>query len=111
MFTAPANRKQVKMTADVVERIFKEFKFRTLSKTSSKNAIYKSIMNTAFKTNIINSSYGDDMNVSYSINAEFEPYLEPLQRLCKDFSRVAANETLMHACIDAWIDEPLECFE
>jgi len=68
-------------------------------------------MNTAFKTNIINSVYNDDLHVSYSVNEELEPYLEPLQRLCKDFSRGAANETLMHACIDAWIDEPLECFE
>jgi len=99
------------MTADVVERIFKEFKFRTLSKTSSKNAIYKSIMNTAFKTNIINSSMSDSEHMTYYINEEFEPYLEPLQRLCKEFSRGVANEGLMNATIDAWINEPLECFE
>lgn len=92
------------MTADVVERIFKEFKFRTLSKTSSKNQIFKSIMNTAFKSNIINSM-NDEMHVSYYINGDLEPYLEPLQRLCKDYAKGLAEKALIAD------DEPLDCLE
>jgi hypothetical protein len=93
------------MSADVVERIFKEFKFRTLSKTSSKNQIYKSIMNTAFKANIINSTYDEEMHVSYFINGDLEPYLEPLQKLCKDYAKGVADATFVSD------DEPLECLE
>jgi len=105
IFTAPANRKQVKMSADVVERIFKEFKFRTLSKTSSKNQIFKSIMNTAFKANIIKSFMDDTEHISYYINGDLEPYLQPLQKLCKNYAKGFADR--------AWIaeDEPLDCLE
>jgi hypothetical protein len=93
------------MTADVVERIFKEFKFRTLSKTSSKNQIYKSIMNTAFKANIINSYMNDAEHITYCINGDLEPYLEPLQRLCKNYARGLSEVAFVAD------DEPLECPE
>jgi hypothetical protein len=93
------------MTADVVESIFKEFKFRTLSKTSSKNQIFKSIMNTAFKANIINSVYNDDLNVSYSINPDLEPYLEPLYNLCINYARGDQKNTFVAD------DEKIECLE
>jgi len=93
------------MTADVVERIFKEFKFRTLSKTSSKNQIFKSIMNTAFKANIINSVYDSEMHVSYYINGDLEPYLEPLQRLCKNYARGLSEVAFVAD------NEPLDCLE
>jgi hypothetical protein len=101
------------MSPGVVERIFKEFKFRTLSKTSSKNQIFKSIMNTAFKANIINSHMDDTDHIAYSINGDLEPYLETLQRLCKNYSRAVANEAWIDKCINAWIDddEPLDCLE
>lgn len=75
------------MSAGVVEQIFKEFKFRTLSKTSSKNQLYKSIINTAFKANIICTSVGEDKNVSYFLNLELAPYLSTLEELCKNFLR------------------------
>ena len=80
------------MTADVVERIFKEFKFRTLSKTSSKNQIYKSIINTAFKANIICTKISKDendksVNVSYSINGDLQPYLESLYDICINYAK------------------------
>jgi len=93
------------MSADVVERIFKEFKFRTLSKTSSKNQIYKSIMNTAFKANIIKSFMDDGKNISYYINGDLEPYLQPLQKLCKSYAKGFADK--------AWVadNEPLDCLE
>lgn len=93
------------MSAVVVERIFKEFKFRTLSKTSSKNQIYKSIMNTAFKSNIINSFMDDGEHIAYCINGDLEPYLEPLQKLCKDYAR---GQGVVAFVAD---DEPLQCEE
>ena len=93
------------MSADVVERIFKEFKFRTLSKTSSKNQIYKSIMNTAFKANIIKSFMDDGKNISYYINGDLEPYLELLQKLCKNYAKEFGNAVFVAD------DEPLECPE
>jgi hypothetical protein len=71
----------------VVEQIFKEFKFRTLSNTSSKNQIYKSIVNTAFKANIICSSFGTDKNVSYNLNPDMETWLPRIEDLCKNFLR------------------------
>ncbi len=80
------------MSAGVVEQIFKEFKFRTLSKTSSKNQLYKSIINTAFKANIICTSIGEDKNVSYFLNEEMKPYLAPLEELCKNFLRDATKK-------------------
>ena len=93
------------MTADVVERIFKEFKFRTLSKTSSKNQIFKTIVNTAFKANIIKTTYDEDLNVSYSINEDLEPHLEPLYNLCINYAR--GDEKVAFVADD----EQIECFE
>lgn len=75
------------MSAGVVEQIFKEFKFRTLSKTSSKNQLYKSIINTAFKANIICTRISETKDVSYFLNEEMEPWLPQLEELCKNFLR------------------------
>lgn len=75
------------MSAGVVEQIFKEFKFRTLSNTSSKNQIYKSIVNTAFKANIICSRFGTDKNVSYYLNEDMEEWLPRIENLCANFLR------------------------
>jgi hypothetical protein len=93
------------MSADVVERIFKEFKFRTLSKTSSKNQIYKSIMNTVFKANIIKSFMDDGEHIAYYINGDLEPYLESLQKLCKNYAKGFGGATFVAD------DEPLDCLE
>jgi hypothetical protein len=71
----------------VVEQIFKEFKFRTLSSTSSKNQIYKSIVNTAFKANIICTRFEVDKNVSYNLNPDMETWLPRIEDLCKNFLR------------------------
>ena len=94
------------MTADVVERIFKEFKFRTLSKTSSKNQIFKSIMNTAFKSNIICTEFGDDKNISYSINLELQPLLDDLYKICKNCAKTTLK--IQPFIID---DEQIDCLE
>ena len=90
IFTAPANRKQINIDATTIERIFQEFKFRTISKTSSKNKIFKSIVNTAFKANIICSSVSKDkngksVNVEYYINEDLVSLLEPILDLCVNF--------------------------
>jgi hypothetical protein len=85
VFSVPASKKQIKMSAGVVEQIFKEFKFRTLSKTSSKNQLYKSIINTAFKANIICTRISETKDVSYFLNEEMEPWLPQLEELCMNF--------------------------
>jgi hypothetical protein len=90
IFTPPANRKQIVIDPATIERIFQEFKFRTISKTSSKNKIFKSIVNTAFKANIVCSNTSKDkngksVNVEYYINEDLIQLLEPLLDLCKNF--------------------------
>jgi len=75
------------MSAGVVEQIFKEFKFRTLSSTSSKNQIYKSIVNTAFKANIIWTKISDTKDVLYCLNAEMAEWLPKIEDLCANFLR------------------------
>lgn len=90
----------------MVDRIFKEFKFRTLSKTSSKNQIYKSIINTAFKANIICSSFNDDLNVSYKINEDLVEWLQPVYDLCTKYKKITQKLPMM-------VIEPeqIECLE
>jgi len=95
----------------VVDRIFKEFKFRTLSKTSSKNQIFKSIMNTAFKSNIISTQISKDkndksVNVSYSINMVLEPWLEPLYEICINYAK--GHDKIQPLFIE---DEQIDCLE
>lgn len=72
------------MSADVVARIFKEFKFRTITPSSSKNLIYKTIVNTAFGANIICSVMDDQKNVTWYVNDDFVEILIPLQEACKN---------------------------
>lgn len=71
------------MSADVVARIFKEFKFRTITPSSSKNLIYKTIVNTAFGANIICSIMDSDKHVNWFVNDAFVDVLIPLQEACK----------------------------
>jgi len=73
------------MSAGVVEQIFKEFKFRTLSNTSSKNQIYKSIVNTAFKANIICTKISDTKDVLYHLNPDMEEWLPKIENICTNF--------------------------
>ena len=106
LFIAPPNRKQILINAGVVDRIFKEFKFRTLSKTSSKNQIYKSIVNTAFKANIICSSYNEELHVSYKINEDLAEWLEPVYQLCTKYKKVV--EKIPMLVVE---EEQIECLD
>ena len=90
----------------MVDRIFKEFKFRTLSKTSSKNQIYKSIVNTAFKANIICSSYNEELHVSYKINEELAEWLEPVYQLCTKYKKIV--EKIPMLVVE---EEQIECLD
>ena len=75
------------MSVGVVEQIFKEVKFRTLSSTSSKNQIYKSTVNTAFKANIICTKISDTKDVLYHLNPDMEEWLLKIENLCANFLR------------------------
>ena len=108
IFTAPANRKQIVIDPATIERIFQEFKFRTISKTSSKNKIFKSIINTAFKANIV-CSFRDSVtkNVSYFINEDLVQLLEPILDLCQNFYK----EKIILPPIMAGVDIREDCSE
>jgi len=47
----------------------------------------------------------DGKNISYYINGDLEPYLQPLQKLCKSYAKGFADK--------AWVadNEPLDCLE
>jgi len=87
LFGVPASRKTVKMSPGVLERVFDEFKFRSINRTSSKNIIYKNIINTTFGFNIIMSKT-EDGHVSYFINEEIEKTLFKLEKMCKEASAI-----------------------
>jgi hypothetical protein len=87
IFTTPASKKQLKMSPGVIDEIFKEFKFRTLSKTSSKNQLYKSIVNTAFKANVICSNVSASRDVTFHINPDLQEHIEAIVSLCQNHAR------------------------
>ena len=72
------------MSADVVARIFTEFKFRSLTASSSKNLLYKTIINTAFGANIICSEKTDTGEMNWFINEDLADCLYKLEELCKN---------------------------
>lgn len=74
------------MSTDVVARIFTEFKFRSLTASSSKNLLYKTIINTAFGANIICSECDDNDNIHWFINEDLADCLYKLEQLCKNCS-------------------------
>ena len=74
------------MSADVVARIFTEFKFRSLTASSSKNLLYKTIINTAFGANIICSESDTDDHIRWFINEDLADCLYKLEQLCKNCS-------------------------
>jgi hypothetical protein len=96
------------MSPSVVARIFKEFHFRSLTPKSSKNLIYKTIMNTAFETIIIVGKY-DGKHTEWSINGDLEPYIPKIQQMITDYAKKVVREIqiedAMIACEDS-DDEP-----
>jgi hypothetical protein len=80
------------MSPSVVARIFKEFHFRSLTPKSSKNLIYKNIMNTAFETIIIVSSYGKDKNIEWSIKGDIADKIPEIKLLVTDYAKKVVRE-------------------
>ena len=77
-------RSFIKLSSDVVERIFSEFSFRTLNRKSSANLIYKNIVNTAFGANIIISERIDEHKSAYFVNDKFIDLLPRIEKLCSE---------------------------
>jgi hypothetical protein len=60
--------KKVIFNDEILDQIFKEFKFRSITRTSQPKKILQSVYNLYFKKFLICSKYGEDKNVSYTIN-------------------------------------------
>jgi hypothetical protein len=80
------------MSSGVVARIFKEFHFRSLTPKSSKNLIYKNIVNTAFETIIICSKHGKDKHIEWSINDGLVEQIPKIQNLVADYAKKVVRE-------------------
>jgi hypothetical protein len=70
--------KTIKIDSETLEKIFVLYKFRTLTKCSNKNLIFKDIMNTTFEKIIILTTQDDNRNVSWGLNEDFVEIQERL---------------------------------
>jgi len=57
----------VKLTTELIDEIFNNFKLKNLTRTSSKKSIIKDIYNSYFSKIIITSKYDDSKNMTYDI--------------------------------------------
>jgi hypothetical protein len=80
------------MSPSVVARIFKEFDFRSLTPKSSKNLIYKNIINTAFETIIIVGKY-DGKHTEWSINDKLIEEIPKIKQIVSDYAKKVVRET------------------
>jgi hypothetical protein len=71
--------KKIKLNEALLDQIFTEYKFRSLTRNSSVSQILKAIYNTFFRTTVIKASYESNKNISYSTNDE----VNPLYDFCK----------------------------
>jgi len=84
------------MSPGVVAQIFKEFHFRSLTPKSSKNLIYKNIINTAFNAIIIVGKYdGKDKHTEWSINSNLEENLPKIQQMVADYAKKVLRDVSM----------------
>lgn len=65
-------KKQMELSDALMERIFKEFKFRTMTKLSSKNLIYKYILNEYMGNQSILSELSADKHTRYFIHPDID---------------------------------------
>jgi hypothetical protein len=79
------------MSPGVVSRIFKEFHFRSLTPKSSKNLIYKNIVNTAFETIIIVAK-SDGKHTEWLINDGLVEEIPKIQKLVTDYAKKVVRE-------------------
>jgi hypothetical protein len=79
------------MSPSVVAKIFKEFHFRSLTPKSSKNLIYKTIVNTAFETIIIVGK-NDGKHTEWSINEHLVEEIPKIQKLVVDYAKKVVQE-------------------
>lgn len=91
LFGIPAPRKNVKISPSTLKKVFEEFKFRTINDSTSKNVIYKTIVNTAFAFNIIMSK-SENGNVTYFINDEIKNTLFALENMCKAATAINSDD-------------------
>lgn len=67
----PSSFKSIKIEQTTIDKIFSCYNFRTLTKCSSKNLIFKDIMNKKFEKNIIITETDSNKNVSWKVSEDF----------------------------------------
>ena len=68
--------KKVVFNDEILDQIFTEFKFRTITRTSQPNKILQSVYNLYFKKLLITSTYDGNKHTTYSINGEPNEVIE-----------------------------------
>ena len=67
--------KNLKMSTNVIEEIFKNYKFRTLTRSSLKNQILREIMNKEFEKNIIVTKQDNSKHFDWYFNEDMNEIL------------------------------------
>jgi hypothetical protein len=77
--------KTIKIEDTTLDKIFKLYNFRTISKSSSKKMIFKEIMNTTFDKQIILIKYDANKHASYYLSTDLEYVYDDLIESYKHF--------------------------
>lgn len=76
VFPSEGKMKPVKISKELIDEIFTNYKFRTLTSSSSKNQIYREIVNTEFNKNVIITKH-EGKHIEWYVSDEI---LENLER-------------------------------
>jgi hypothetical protein len=85
IFPSGWKMKQIKIGKELIDEIFKNYKFRTLTSSSSKNQIYREIVNTEFNKNVIITKH-DGKNVEWYVADDILENIERFTDLVTNYS-------------------------
>ena len=85
IFPSGGKMKQIKIGKELIDEIFKNYKFRTLTSSSSKNQIYREIVNTEFNKNVIITKH-DGKNVEWYVADDILENIERFTDLVTNYS-------------------------
>ena len=73
---------------EIMEQIFKEFKFKYIGKASSKKLILKEIYNTYFGCRVVDSEYDKQKNVTFKIDLRRNDWFKFVKEHRKIYDKV-----------------------
>ena len=73
---------------EIMEQIFKEFKFKYIGKASSKKLIFKEIYNTYFGCRVVDSEYDKQKNVTFKIDLRRNDWFKFVKEHRKIYDKV-----------------------